>query len=498
MSVSAKDLRLEDRSIKRALGLGSALFLLLGIWWAAAPEELLAYLIVTVASLIPAIAWVRQGRLGVPILPAVAFLHILYYAIPIVRGREDLETYSYGDILQGAVTVGLYLMAATFAASFLMRGARRGGSQTGNLLSDAQMKTLIYLGLAVGNFFLIAASAGKLGWMGGFFGLARSIALTSLLVACYFLGVGRGRAELRGSSWWVALAGLGLAIVVSWSSLYLIGGLMFLLATAVGYVTTRGRIPWLTVGLAIVLISILHAGKEAMRNRYWQQDGGEQTSLVRLPQLAVEWFRSGLESLGTPTKGRSAIDRASLMQILLKVQYLTPAYIDYLRGETYALLPAMLVPRFVDPEKLKSQAGMDLLNIRYGILSAEGVEKTAVGWGLIAESYANFGLLGVIGIGLVIGAASGALGQWSARGSAVSVSTLVSVAMMVGLINLEQDFAGLVTSLLQSIAAIFVFVAVLRLFPKRRRRGQAHIRAAGLAEPRPRDAAGTSELQLRL
>ncbi len=460
--------RIQHRTTRKAVWVGSAILLLIGVSWAESLGGLLAYLMVVVASLLPTILWVRQGRPGIPILPAVAALSILYYAIPIVRGREDLGEYSYTDILRAAATVGLYLLVATVASYLLLRRVQAPEKQLAGLISDRQMRNVVFFGLGLGTLFLAASLAGFFSWLGVFFGLARSVALTALVVSCYFLGVARGRRVIRGWSWMLAVCGLALAILISWSSLFLVGGLTFLLAASVGYVAARGRVPWILLGVAIVLVSILHAGKEEMRGRYWQggQGSGAQTGLLRLPQLAVEWFEIGLEQFGTSKKGRSAIDRASLLQILLRVQYLTPAYIDYLRGDSYALLPGMLIPRFLDPDKTKSQAGMDMLNIRYGILTSEGAEKTAVGWGLIAEAYANFGLLGVGGIGLLIGVASGALTRSSARAAAVSVPTLLAVAVMVGLINLEQDLAGLVTSLLQSTAAVFVLVAVLRFLPQ--------------------------------
>jgi len=459
----------ERKLVKRVLGIGSGLILLMGLAWADSASELAAYLLVAVMSVLPAFLWMRQGRPGVPVLPAMAALCILYYAFPIVRGREDLAEYSPGEIFAAAATVALFLGLASGASYLMLRSIRANGQARVGLLSDPQMRTVVFLGLLAGTLFLAGARAGLLRGLGSFFGVARSVALTALVVACYLLGVARGRGLLRGKDWVLASGGLSLAILISWSSLFLVGGLTFLLASVVGYVTTRGRIPWLLAGAALVLVSILHAGKEEMRSRYWQvgSNTGEATSIVDLPRLAKEWFEVGLEVYSSPSKGRSALDRASLLQILLRVQRLTPEVIDYLRGESYLLLPQVLVPRFLDPTKPKSQIGMDLLNIRYGFLTAEGTEKTAVGWGLIAEAYANFGYLGVSGIALLVGFLSGAVTRWSAHGSTISLPTLVAVALMIGLVNLEQDLVSFVMALLQSLVAVLVFVLVLRFIPRR-------------------------------
>jgi len=460
----------ERKVAKRAIGIGTGLVLLVGFSWADSAGELVAYLLVVLASVLPAYLWVQQGRPGVPVLPAMAALCVLYYAIPIVRGREDLIEYSQGEIFLAAATVALFLALATIVSQAVLRSIRTGGQLRLGPVSGSQMRIVVYLGLAVGTLFLGGNRAGLLWWLGPFVGLFRSIALTSLVVACYLLGVARGRGFLRGKDWVLAAGGMGLAILISWSSLFLVGGLTFLLAAAVGYVTTRGRIPWLLAGVALVVVSILHAGKEEMRNRYWQvgTNASTGTGILNLPGLAREWFAVGLEVYSSPSESRSALDRASLLQILLKVERLTPESIDYLRGGTYALLPEVLLPRFLDPTKPKSQAGMDLLNIRYGILSIEGAEKTAVGWGLIAEAYANFGYGGVAAIAILVGLASGVVTRWSARGSAISLPTLVAVAVMISLVNLEQDLVSVVTSLLQSLVAVFVFVLVLRFIPRQR------------------------------
>jgi hypothetical protein len=144
------------------------------------------------------------------------------------------------------------------------------------------------------------------------------------------------------------------------------------------------------------------------------------------------------------------------------VQSETPDRIDYLRGETYALLPAILVPRFIDPDKPASQVGMTLLNIHYGILTVEGAEVTAIGWGLVAEAYANFGYLGVIGIALILGAFCGALAVWSAHAEIVSLPALASIATMMALVSLEQDFIALFSTLYQSFIVVFIFYHAYR------------------------------------
>ena len=162
-------------------------------------------------------------------------------------------------------------------------------------------------------------------------------------------------------------------------------------------------------------------------------------------------------------------ERSSLLQMLLNAEAMTPTRIDFLYGETYALVPSMLLPRFIWPDKPTSQSAMTMLNLRYGLLELNktGQVTTSIGWGLIAEGYVNFGFLGVAGIGLLTGLFSGGMERWSAGRPLFSLPTLLAIISMVTLITLENDLSYLITVLWQSFIALAIVFYVLA---RRRRR----------------------------
>jgi hypothetical protein len=129
----------------------------------------------------------------------------------------------------------------------------------------------------------------------------------------------------------------------------------------------------------------------------------------------------------------------------------------------------MLVPRFLDPEKIASQAGMTLLNVHFGIQTEEDASITAVGWGPLAEGYGNFGYLGVVAAGVVIGLLGGALTAWSASAAAVSLPALFAIAATLQMANMEADLAYLVTSLAQSFVGVLIYFGVFRFLARRKR-----------------------------
>jgi hypothetical protein len=174
------------------------------------------------------------------------------------------------------------------------------------------------------------------------------------------------------------------------------------------------------------------------------------------------------------------------------VRRATPNYIPYLEGGTYALLPAMVVPRFLEPGKIESQAGLNLLSVRYGLQYVDSTSATTIGWGLVAEAYANFGSDGVIVVGLLFGAISGFLMRLSTGAAPLSLPMFVTIAATLTLFNVEMDFSYLVVTLAQTMAAVLVLAALPHLLRGRRRQLRTPD-TAGLAEGGRalRDAHGT-------
>ena len=190
--------------------------------------------------------------------------------------------------------------------------------------------------------------------------------------------------------------------------------------------------------------------------------------------MMFAWIGAGVNTLTGETSGETSasdpglLERTSLLHLVLLVQSTTPDSIPYLDGETYAILPSTIIPRFLDPEKTANQSPLRLLSIRYNLESAYD-PSTSIGWGLIAEAYANFGRLGVIVIGAIIGGICGALMRLSIGASTMSSPMLVTIASTAVLMNLEATFANLLTALAQSAAAAFVVAEILK-FDRRQKR----------------------------
>lgn len=450
-------------------------------------QDSIAYLCVAVPALIPAFLWVGYGAFGIPVLPVVAVLFYIYYALPLLAGNT-LTIFAPSELVWAALSVGYFLIAASVAAWPFLSAARYkikpvSGSRAsryaqaikgkvfGNIGSTDELYRLIFVGLVCGFIFNLAAATNKLGFLGSFAGVVRACVVPLTYIACYLMGFARGIGAVTGPRWVAALAGFLATTVLSMSSLFLVGGVMNIAALMLGYVLGTNRIPWAGIGVAFLVLSILNAGKGSVREEYWAQDSQtvENASLTQVPILLTDWFVDGISNIGASAapNAPSLLERASLLHMVLAVQQETPRVIPFLKGTTYTMLAEMLVPRFLEPDKIESQAVLNLLSLRYGRETEESISHTTIGWGMVAEAYANYGNLAVIVVGAVFGALCGLLMRLSATAGPTSMAMLIAIASTLTFCNVESDFSYTMVTLFQTIAGVVIFAALPRVTSRR-------------------------------
>jgi hypothetical protein len=149
---------------RRLLGGAIGLLAVFGLVSADSLEGFAAYALVGAAAVLPSVLWLRAGGLGVPVLPAVAALHHLYFAIPALRGQEGYEPW---EILRAAATVAFFLVAATLTSGLILRSAFRGStSKPADFVSGAKIRPFMFGGIAIGVLFHLAIMSGWLSWLG--------------------------------------------------------------------------------------------------------------------------------------------------------------------------------------------------------------------------------------------------------------------------------------------------------------------------------------------
>lgn len=430
---------------------------------AALADTPVAYLCVALPALVPFYLWLRGGALGMPILPVISGLYFVYYAVPMLR--QQTAAFGSEQLIEAGASVGAFLLAASIGYWPFLHGPRPQ-YYAGYSISHTQIVRLVTIGLAAGILFHLMVISGNAGLLESYIGVIRSVVFTLTSIACYFLGCARAFGSLTGIRWAFALGAMLLLVSLSLSNLFLVGGIMNLLAAFLGYAITAKRVPWLAFGTACLMMIVFHAGKNEIRRAYWspQSQSLQESSIVQVPGMMTDWVAAGIDALSSGRLESDVLERASLVHILLRVQRATPDFIPYLEGETYALLPSMLVPRFLDPDKPQSQAGLNLLSVRYGLQTVESTASTTIGWGLVAEAYANFGYVAVITVGLLLGALCGLLTRISVVAEPLSLPMLVVIAATMALFNVEMDASYLLTTLVQTVASALAFAALPKLW----------------------------------
>jgi hypothetical protein len=258
---------------------------------------------------------------------------------------------------------------------------------------------------------------------------------------------------------------------------------------ALGYISAAGKIPWGAMILGVIGIAFLHAGKGDMRDAYWGAESDRTVQPWDYPEFFGDWTSSSMDGVvgnipDEDEKSSSLVERSSLMQLLIYEQDITPDHLPFMWGDTYMIVPELMIPRILFPEKPTTHEGTYRLNIYYGFQTREETENTTIGFGLLNESYANFGYFGMAGLAIFIGGFYGFV-----EGLALSVPLLSLRGLWVVIVAcyaFQVEFAAGVwaAALFQSTVALFGLAVLLM---KSRPVGAAAIQQPSLAglEPAP-------------
>ena len=228
--------------------------------------------------------------------------------------------------------------------------------------------------------------------------------------------------------------------------------------------------------IAIVLagIGFLNEGKFEMRARYWEK-GYVSTGISGLPTLYADWVSASFDSVfgredSRRVEGQKFLNRIdNLQNLLFAVECLEVRNMETIGGQGYALVPKLLIPRILWPNKPRTHEGQDLLNIHFQRQSYEQSRTTFYAWGLLAEAIGNFGMwFGPAVLGIMLGLVSGAIESWSIKKSLLSLEGFAASMLFVfAIISFEMNLSILVTSLAQSLFVLLVCGAIIRDFANR-------------------------------
>jgi hypothetical protein len=469
------------RRLGLVIGLGLALLTLLFVLEFPHADALA---LIALGAAVPLILWVRQLRPGLPILVLVALQTLAIFGLPILTRNPSLENYLPGDVLAAAQEVLFFGLALGLGWSLAQ--ARLGPASPPRFwwslkfISAGRPETLQRAALALlgaAALYLLLLQQGLLEPVfrtlpQGAFSLARTLCDAAVvaggLIGGFVVGSRAMPTRARVAFW----ALVGVVFLVNSSGILLSANSAPLAAVLLGLFLGARRPPWIFLGVVVAALSLLNLGKFEMRAVHWDEHGqARRVPMEHYPAFYGEWIERGLRLAETPSTasdlpagGQRLTDRLDNLQNLLFAQVaIEHRGIELLGGATYTLIPPLLIPRLLWPEKPRTHEGQILLNVHFGRQSLEDTFTTYIAWGLLAEAYANFGpLFGALFCGLVLGLLVGALERWAKPYPITSLQTFFLLIITVNLLlSFEMVASVWVTSLFQLLTALLLGVAPL-------------------------------------
>ena len=421
-------------------------------------ETTLAGSVLFVACLLPSWLWATGRIQGLPIFPVFGLTFLPTYVTPLWQGHSALANYTANEINTAAWTVaGFLLVAQLFWQQMAVRAV--GVPQAVRMIDLKKAeKVLMACLIAEVVFEVLFLFFWQLG--GGIFAALRGFAGAAGRMGIFVFSYQLGSGSLKPGAKALFLSLIGILVVQEMASLVLAKVIPTIGVAFAGYMLGSGKVPWKALGCALVGMMVLHAGKYEMRDIYLEKRE-RTTSLTDYPRYFAEWIGYGLKNLGLGKPGElrkedvsSAKERAALIQLLIRIQSTTPAKVRFLEGESYRLIPSMLIPRVLSPDKAVAHTGNMILSLHYGILDEVGIWKTSVAFDPIMEAYANYGFLGVLILAVVFGFFIGWVTRLTIHVPMLSFGFLFGVQVIASVVSSFNTAGVFVTSTWQAFLAL--------------------------------------------
>jgi hypothetical protein len=433
---------------------------------ATTPVLVAVGMLIAAVAVLPCHLWCQGRVCGPPLFGMYSLLFVPGFAMPLWSSHPSVAPYSEAEQVRAGLSVLSFLVVSTLA--WLPWARRQPRLRSEYRVFDSPLVNGAALALmAVGCAFAVLARWDKVPDLDVYYNTVRSLCSGLGMLGTFLAGTRIGRGQMGGVVKLLAYLLLGALFLTAVSSMVLMNAMGYLMTFALGKWLARGRLPVVLLVTAGLALSFLHLGKADMRQKHW---GKHWTALspLQYPAYFREWagysaadLEARLSGIPRPHKHTTLMERAGNIHMLMRVQRYSPERVDFLGGRTYAIIPELLVPRFINPEKPRTHEGTYILCVYYGLQSRKATQDTTIGFDLISEAYANFGYPGILAMALVVGTLLGWLTRMTAARPGPSVWLCFALMAVVGL-SLSAASAGVcVTSLLQGAAALVLVAACL-------------------------------------
>lgn len=438
---------------------------------------------IAISTLITLAIWKSSG-IGLPIFPLVIVQNLFIYGLPIATENEVVSEYSQGFLTNAGIEIlvfscsmaaawrlGMQVFHPARPVCYALPDFHRDGSN--------KLRRLGFSLLLCGTLYQVLE---KLDLLGFFFALMPSgtsslfVPLVTGVSACGFFLISLfvGAKELGHADRGVFWALLTISCAISASGFLLSAAITMIGAVAIGLFWSSGKMPWRYLTVVFLVLTFFSISKFTMRGRYWGFDENitpVASGLVQMPAIYLEWTEASLAAIagsdqgehGNSAKGAGSENRQTLVNrinnlqnLLYVIDAIEAQHMQPLGGATYTLIPPLLIPRIMWPDKPRSHEGQVLLNVHFGRQDLNSTFKTYVAWGLLPEAYGNFGAFsGSLFLGLFMGLIFAWIENFTARKLLLSLEGFLSFTVLLAMASAFENVASvLITMLFQGIIPI--------------------------------------------
>ncbi|ATC65698.1 hypothetical protein CMV30_18055 [Nibricoccus aquaticus] len=424
-------------------------------------------LVMILFAFVPAWRWAKSGSTSLPVFEVLLFITANTYAFPLLNGHEELLRYSIEDVTNTALQVILFQISAIVVHAMVPTRPGRGAFWQEEVIGPTLSRWVEH-GMTISTAYVIISTFTD--WIPSSFGSVLRAVFFGIGIICTFITSRRlGQGSLSPGEKLMFFLNLFAQSVAIGATLVLVQAISTILLALVGYVSASGRVPAVVTVVVFGTLAILHNGKSEMRAIYWTPQEQHLPPASTLPQFYSTWFQHGLALSESEPGGKNKmtsklIERTSLLHILCLVVSNSPQPNPYLEGETYGYIPGQFVPRFFWPEKPPGHVSTSRLSVYYGLQTEEETHRTTIGFGMVAEAYANFGFFGVIGIAAFLAALLKKISGLAEGGPLLSYGGVLMVILLAWSFQVEFTLSLWLSSLYQACLAVLGLCYALRKF----------------------------------
>ncbi|MDX2215590.1 MAG: hypothetical protein SFY66_20175 [Oculatellaceae cyanobacterium bins.114] len=465
----------QDQQLTQVFWIGSGLLLLANLSGLKTVAEGTAVgaVLIGMACMFPMYLWCSGKVKGIPIFPFFALTYLWTFALPLLSENPNVLKYSSSAHLYAALSTVLFLGSGTFVWWQFVKSPK-ASSKPYRALQTQKAETFFFFVLGAGVLLNMYLLGGWFSISGGLLALIRGIiiglSLLGFFVLCYRCGAGQ-MTPFRSRLLFVLVSAY---ILTSAATLILKTALTVFMLSIVAYVVGGRKVPVLALVFGLICLLPLHYGKHPMRAIYWEGPT-HYVQPWQYPAWFQEWASHSVEHFThkparydpPEEKRESFVERSSIIHMLMMAQEKIPAIYPYMEGKTYAIIPQLFMPRFINPNKIRSHEGTHMLNIHIGRQTYQDTLRTTIAWGLLPEAYANFGLFGCAGVGMFLGAFYGYITRIGIGVPTFSARSLFGVLILsLALASTEWTAGVYVATLFQSSVPIvgmkYVFMKIYK------------------------------------